>query len=46
VPDVVDAVELLTADLSGHFERFGGGEDTVKDKRNGVLINLLRRDAF
>jgi hypothetical protein len=41
VPDVVDAVELLTADLSGPFDRLAGCEDTVKDKRNGVLINLL-----
>jgi hypothetical protein len=41
VPDVLEAVELLTADLSGPFERVPGCEDTVKDKRNGVLINLL-----
>ncbi len=41
VPDVVDAVELLTADLSEPFDRLAGCEDTVKDKRNGVLINLL-----
>jgi hypothetical protein len=41
VPDVLDAVELLTADLSGPFGRVGGCEDTVKDKRNGVLVNLL-----
>ncbi len=40
-PDVVDAVELLTADLSGPFDRLAGCEHTVKDKRNGVLINLL-----
>jgi hypothetical protein len=41
VPDVLDAVELLTADLSGPFTPFPGCEDTVKDKRNEVLINLL-----
>ena len=41
VPDVLDAVELLTADLSGPFDRVPDCEDTVKDKRNGVLINLL-----
>lgn len=41
VPDVLDAVELLTADLSGPFTRVRGCEDTVQDKRNGVFINLL-----
>jgi hypothetical protein len=41
VPDVLDAVELLTADLSGPFTRVPRCEDTVKDKRNDVLINLL-----
>jgi hypothetical protein len=41
VPDVLEAVEWLTADLSGPFSRVPGCEDTVKDKRNGVLINLL-----
>jgi hypothetical protein len=41
VPDVLDAAEILAADLSGPFERYPGCEDTVRDKRNGVLINLL-----
>ena len=41
VPDVLDAVELLTADLSGPFTRIPGYQDTVKDTRNGVLVNLL-----
>ena len=41
VPDVLEAVEWLTADLSGPFTRLHPCEDTVKDKRNGVLINLL-----
>ncbi len=40
VPDVLEAAELLTADLSGPFLRCPGCEDTVKDKRNNVLINL------
>jgi hypothetical protein len=41
VPDVLDAVELLTADLSGPFTRLPSCDDTVKDTRNGALINLL-----
>jgi hypothetical protein len=41
VADVFDAVELLTADLSGPFARLPGNQDTVKDTRNGVLINVL-----
>lgn len=41
VPDVQDAVELLTADLSGPFVRYPGCEDTVVDKRNEVIVNLL-----
>jgi hypothetical protein len=38
---VLDAAELLTADLSGPFERIPGCKDTVRDRRNAVLINLL-----
>ena len=41
VPGVIEAVEWLTADLSGPFVRYPGCEDTVKDRRNGVLITLL-----
>jgi len=41
VPDVLDAVELLTADLSGPFERCPGREDAVRDTRNDVRIDLL-----
>ncbi len=41
VPDVLDALELLTSDLTGPFCRIPNCEDTVKDTRNGVLINLL-----
>jgi hypothetical protein len=41
VPDILEAVEFLTADLSGPFLRIPGCEDSVKDQRNGVLINFL-----
>jgi hypothetical protein len=41
VPDVLEAVEWLTADLSGPFSRVPQCEDSVKDKRNGVIVNLL-----
>lgn len=41
VPDILDAVEMLTADLVGPFQRVQGCEDTVRDSRNGVLVNLL-----
>jgi hypothetical protein len=41
VADVFDAVQLLTADLSGPFDRIVGRQDAVKDKRNGVCIGLL-----
>ena len=41
VLDVQEAVDVLTADLSGPFLRYRGCEDTVQDKRNSVLINFL-----
>jgi hypothetical protein len=41
VPDVLEAADLLTADLSGPFERYPGCEDTVRDRRNEVLIHLM-----
>ena len=41
VPNVLEAVELLTANLSGPFQAMPGIEDTVLDKRNGVQINFL-----
>jgi len=41
VPDVLEAVEFLTADLSGPFARVPGVEDRVLDRRNDVKINLL-----
>ena len=41
VPDVQEAVEFLTADLSGPFVRYDGLEDTVQDRNNSVLVNFL-----
>lgn len=41
VPDVFEAVDLLTADFSGPFNPVPGRRDAVKDTRNGVLIDLL-----
>ena len=41
VPDVLEAVEFLTADLSGPFTRVKGCEDRVEDRRNGVMVDLL-----
>ncbi len=41
VPDVLDAVEALSADLSGPFVREPGVEDTLKHQATGVLINFL-----
>ncbi len=41
VPDVLDAIELLTADLSGPFARVPGCEDRLTDQRNQVKIDLL-----
>lgn len=41
VPDVIEAVEYLTADLAGPFVRVRGCEDTVRDQGNEVLIKLL-----
>ena len=37
VPDVLEAVEFLTADLSGPFVRVRGRQDAVEDRRNGVM---------
>ncbi|HTL55267.1 MAG TPA: hypothetical protein VL361_06285 [Candidatus Limnocylindrales bacterium] len=41
VPDVLEAVDFLTADLSGPFVRVGGREDAVEDRRNGVIVDFL-----
>jgi hypothetical protein len=41
VPDVLNAQELLTADLSGPFVRVPGIEGSLLDKRNQVKVDLL-----
>ena len=41
VPDILEAVEFLTSDLSGPFFRVAGCEDRVEDRRTGVKIDLL-----
>jgi hypothetical protein len=41
VPDVLEAVEFLTASLAGPFVRVPGCEDRVRDQRNGVFVDLL-----
>lgn len=41
VPDVLEAVEFLTASLTGPFYRVPKFQDRVEDRRNGVLIDLL-----
>ncbi len=41
VPDVLEAVEFLTASLTGPFYRVPEFQDRVEDRRNGVLIDLL-----
>ena len=41
VPDVLEAVEFLTASLTGPFYRVPGILDRVEDRRNGVLVDLL-----
>jgi len=41
VPDVLEAVEWLTADLSGPFRRVKGCDDRLEDRRNGVMVDLL-----
>lgn len=41
VPDVLDAVEWLTAELGGPFVRVAGRQDQVEDRRNGVKVDLL-----
>ncbi len=41
VPDVLEAVEFLTASLTGPFYRVPKVEDRVEDQRNGVFIDLL-----
>lgn len=41
VPDVIEAVEFLTASLSGPFYHIPKILDRVEDRRNGVIIDLL-----
>jgi hypothetical protein len=41
VPDVIEAVEFLTANLTGPFYRVPETHDRVEDRRNGVIIDLL-----
>ncbi len=41
VPDVLEAVEFLTASLTGPFYRVPNVDVRVEDRRNGVLIDLL-----
>lgn len=41
VPDVLEAVEWLTANLAGPFYRVQGFDDRLEDRRNGVQIDLL-----
>ena len=46
VPDVLEAVEFLTASLTGPFYRVPTVEDRVEDRRNGVQIDLLPAGKF
>lgn len=41
VPDVMQAVEMITADMSGPFQRVSGIPDTVRDTRTDVIVHFL-----
>jgi hypothetical protein len=41
VPDVLEAAEFGTADLSGHLGAGADAQDRLQDKRSGVMIDLL-----
>jgi hypothetical protein len=41
VLDVLEAVEFLTADLTGPFQRVKGFDDRLEDRRNGVMLDFL-----
>jgi hypothetical protein len=41
VPDVPDAVEYLTANLTGPFFRVPGVQDRVEDRQTGVFVDVL-----
>lgn len=45
VPDVLEAVEFLTADLSGPFRRVPGVADRIVDTRFGVKVDVLPAGA-
>ena len=40
-PDVLEAVEFLTASLTGPFYRVPDVQDRVEDRRNGVMVDPL-----
>jgi hypothetical protein len=42
VPDRLDALEILTADVTGPLVRLRGVEDRITDKRTGTAIDLLQ----
>src|ERR1039458_6323951 len=43
VPDVLDALEILTAEVTGPLFRLPGGiEDRIKDRRTETMIDLLQ----
>lgn len=41
VPDVLEAVEYLTSDLTGPFQRVPKCDDRLTDSRNNVKIDIL-----
>lgn len=41
VPDVLEAAEFATADMTGLLTRIPGASDRLRDRRTGVLIDLL-----
>jgi hypothetical protein len=41
VPDVLDALEILTADVTGPLVRLRGVEHRIRDNRSGTAIDLL-----
>jgi hypothetical protein len=41
VPAVLEACEFLTADLTGPFERVPEQQGRLRDRTNGVLVDLL-----
>ena len=41
VPDVLEAYEFLAADLTGPFERVPEQQGRLRDRSNGVLVDLL-----